>query len=84
MLRESILEVSLKITDDTKWFMQQIRQDHDDRIWRLQRLWFGGSDTRFNEPGRTPEEADNNPVKDMLTNFWNEPIDMIAEGLKVK
>ena len=32
--------------------------------------------------GRTPEEADNNPVKDLLTNFWNEPIDMIAEGLK--
>ena len=31
--------------------------------------------------GRTPEEADNNPVKDLLTSFWNEPIDMIAEGL---
>lgn len=31
--------------------------------------------------GRSPEEADNNPVKDMLTSFWNEPIDMIAEGL---
>ena len=34
--------------------------------------------------GRTPEEADNNPVKDMLTKLLNEPIDMIAEGLKVK
>ena len=32
--------------------------------------------------GRTPEEAENNPVKDMLTSFWNEPIDMIAEGLR--
>lgn len=31
--------------------------------------------------GRTPEEADNNPVKDMLTSFWYEPIDMIADGL---
>ena len=31
--------------------------------------------------GRTPEEADSNPVKDLLTSFWNEPIDMIAEGL---
>ena len=31
--------------------------------------------------GRTPDEAMNNPVKEMLTSFWNEPIDMIAEGL---
>ena len=31
--------------------------------------------------GKTPEEADNNPIKDMLVSFWNEPIDMIAEGL---
>ncbi|MEM9256783.1 MAG: hypothetical protein AAGA91_15155 [Pseudomonadota bacterium] len=31
--------------------------------------------------GKTPEEAENNPIKDMLVSFWNEPIDMIAEGL---
>jgi len=31
--------------------------------------------------GKTPEEALNNPIKQMLTSFWYEPIDMIAEGL---
>ncbi len=31
--------------------------------------------------GKTPEEAENNPFKEMLVKFWNEPIDMIAEGL---
>ncbi len=31
--------------------------------------------------GKTPEEAANNPIKEMLVSFWNEPIDMIAEGL---
>lgn len=31
--------------------------------------------------GVTPEEAENNPVKEMLKAFWYEPIEMIAEGL---
>ena len=31
--------------------------------------------------GKTPEEAMNNPIKDALTSFWYEPIEMIAEGL---
>lgn len=31
--------------------------------------------------GKTPEEADNNPIKEMLKAFWYEPIEMIAEGL---
>jgi hypothetical protein len=31
--------------------------------------------------GKTPEEARNNPVKEMLKSFWYEPIEMIAEGL---
>lgn len=31
--------------------------------------------------GKTPEEARNNPVKDLLTKYWYEPIDMIAAGL---
>jgi hypothetical protein len=31
--------------------------------------------------GRTPEEADNNPLKEMLARSWYEPIDMIAAGL---
>ena len=31
--------------------------------------------------GKTPDEAKNNPVKDMLKSFWYEPIEMIAEGL---
>ena len=31
--------------------------------------------------GATPDEARNNPLKQMLAKSWNEPIDMIAEGL---
>ena len=31
--------------------------------------------------GKTPEEAENNPYKEFLTGFWNQPIDLIAEGL---
>ncbi|MBW2361099.1 MAG: hypothetical protein JRG84_09380 [Deltaproteobacteria bacterium] len=31
--------------------------------------------------GATPEQAERNPVKVMLAKSWNEPIDMIAEGL---
>jgi hypothetical protein len=31
--------------------------------------------------GATPEQASNNPLKQMLARSWNEPIDMIAEGL---
>lgn len=31
--------------------------------------------------GKTPEEADNNPIKEMLKSYWYEPIEMIAEGL---
>jgi hypothetical protein len=31
--------------------------------------------------GRTPEEADNNVLKEMLAKSWYEPIDMIAAGL---
>jgi len=31
--------------------------------------------------GKTPEQARNNPIKEMLKRFWYEPIDMIAEGL---
>lgn len=31
--------------------------------------------------GKTPEEAKNNPVKELLTKYWYEPIDMIAAGL---
>ena len=31
--------------------------------------------------GATPEQATRNPIKDMLAKSWNEPIDMIAEGL---
>jgi hypothetical protein len=31
--------------------------------------------------GKTPEEASINPIKDALARSWNEPIDMIAEGL---
>lgn len=31
--------------------------------------------------GKSPEEAYNNPIKDMLKSFWYEPIDMIAAGL---
>ncbi|HIF99597.1 MAG TPA: hypothetical protein EYQ54_21660 [Myxococcales bacterium] len=31
--------------------------------------------------GKTPEEASRNPIKDALARSWNEPIDMIAEGL---
>ena len=31
--------------------------------------------------GKTPEEAMNNPIKDALTSFWYEPIEMIADGL---
>ena len=31
--------------------------------------------------GKTPEQAANNPLKAMLARSWNEPIDMIAEGL---
>ncbi len=31
--------------------------------------------------GKTPKEADENPIKDALVSFWNEPIDLIAEGL---
>ncbi len=31
--------------------------------------------------GKTPEEAHNNPIKQMLKSFWYEPIDMLAEGL---
>ena len=34
--------------------------------------------------GKTPEEAANNKLKDMLAKSWNEPIDMIAEGLGSK
>jgi len=28
--------------------------------------------------GKTPEQAENNPIKDMLKAFWYEPIEMIA------
>jgi hypothetical protein len=31
--------------------------------------------------GKTPEEASANPIKNALARSWNEPIDMIAEGL---
>ena len=31
--------------------------------------------------GKTPEEASINPIKDALAKSWNEPIEMIAEGL---
>jgi 4-hydroxy-tetrahydrodipicolinate reductase len=31
--------------------------------------------------GKTPDAARNNPLKAMLAKSWNEPIDMIAEGL---
>ena len=31
--------------------------------------------------GRTPEQAKDNPLKEMLARSWYEPIDMIAEGL---
>ena len=31
--------------------------------------------------GKTPEEADRNPIKQALARSWNEPIDMIAAGL---
>ena len=31
--------------------------------------------------GKTPDEARNNPFTDYLASSWNEPIDMIAEGL---
>ncbi|HUV10521.1 MAG TPA: hypothetical protein VMX12_06050 [Acidimicrobiia bacterium] len=31
--------------------------------------------------GATPDQARNNPLKKMLAGSWNEPIDMIAEGL---
>jgi hypothetical protein len=31
--------------------------------------------------GATPEEADNNPLRGLLTKLWNQPIDLIAEGL---
>jgi len=31
--------------------------------------------------GKTPEEAANNRLKEMLAKSWNEPIDMIAAGL---
>lgn len=31
--------------------------------------------------GKTPQEARDNPIKEALTAFWYEPIEMIAEGL---
>jgi len=31
--------------------------------------------------GVTPQEADNNPLRPILTQLWNQPIDMIAAGL---
>ena len=31
--------------------------------------------------GKTPKEAQSNPFQEHLANSWNEPIDMIAEGL---
>ncbi|MAE94487.1 MAG: hypothetical protein CL910_07510 [Deltaproteobacteria bacterium] len=31
--------------------------------------------------GKTPEQAERSPIKAMLAKSWNEPIDMIAEGL---
>ncbi len=31
--------------------------------------------------GKTPEQAEKNPIKEALAKSWNEPIDMIAEGL---
>ncbi|MDH3707615.1 MAG: hypothetical protein OES57_16225 [Acidimicrobiia bacterium] len=31
--------------------------------------------------GKTPDEAMNNPIKEALTSFWYEPIELIAEGL---
>lgn len=31
--------------------------------------------------GKTPQEAHDNPIKEALTSFWYEPIEMIAEGL---
>ena len=34
--------------------------------------------------GKLPEEAMRNPIKEMLQKSWNEPIDMIAEGLGTK
>lgn len=34
--------------------------------------------------GKTPEQATQNKLKDMLAKSWNEPIDMIAEGLGSK
>ena len=34
--------------------------------------------------GKTPKEASSNPLKAMLAKSWNEPIDMIAEGLGTK
>jgi hypothetical protein len=34
--------------------------------------------------GKTPEEAENNPIKEMLKAFWYEPIEMIAEGLGIE
>jgi len=34
--------------------------------------------------GKTPEQARNNPIKEMLKSFWYEPIDMVAAGLGVE
>ena len=34
--------------------------------------------------GMTPEEADESPLRPMLTKLWNQPIDLIAEGLGSK
>ena len=34
--------------------------------------------------GKSPEDALRNPIKEMLQKSWNEPIDMIAEGLGTK
>ena len=31
--------------------------------------------------GKTPKQAENNPIFEHLANSWHEPIDMIAEGL---
>ncbi len=31
--------------------------------------------------GKTPQQAADNPYRDFLKTFWNQPIDMIAEGL---
>ena len=34
--------------------------------------------------GKTPDGARNNPLKALLSKSWNEPIDMVAEGLGTK